>query len=248
MARSTSLMFDELAPYYDVWLEEKDYRAETARLATLARRYSRSTPRTWLDVACGTGRHLQFLREEFEVEGVDASHRMLEIARRRLPGVSLRSGDMRTFDLHREFDVVTCLFGAIGHLTAVTDVRRTFANFARHLTPGGVCIVEPWIQPSAFRDGLVHVMRHEGEGSILLRVAYSRRDGRTSEIECHYLVAEPGRGVRHFREVNRGVMLSRAEIVRIAASVDLRPTFLARGLTPGRGLLVAARRTPRTAP
>jgi SAM-dependent methyltransferase len=238
MARSGSVMFDELAPYYDEWLARKPYRGEGARLVSVARRYLRSTGRAWLDVGCGTGRHLDYLRATFEVAGVDASRRMLAIARRRLPGVPLRIGDMRTFDLHRKFDVVTCLFGALGHLPTERDVRLAIANFARHLRPGGVCIVEPWIQPSAFREGMVHVMERRTRGKVLIRLAYSRRRERQSEIECHYLVAATGVGVRHIQEVNRGALLSRGELARAARAAGLRPTFLARGLIGGRGLLV----------
>ncbi len=241
MSRSGSVMFEDLAPYYDAWLARKPYAREAAVLASVARRYGRSNGRAWLDVACGTGRHLQYLRRNFEVTGVDASHRMLAIARHRLPGVPLRRGDLRTFDLHRTFDVVSCVFGAFGHLRTETEVRVALSHLARHLRPGGVCIVEPWIPPSAFQDGSVHLMRDERPGRILLRLAYSRRRGRSSEVECFYLVAERGRGVRVVHDVNRGVLLSRAQLVRIARSVGLRPTFVARGLTPGRGLLVGVR-------
>jgi SAM-dependent methyltransferase len=248
MSRSGSVMFDQLAPYYDAWLKAKPYRREAARLATIARRYARSPGRTWLDVGCGTGRHLEYLRSSYQVTGVDASRRMLAIARRRLREVPLRQGDMRTFDLHRQFDVVSCLFGAIGHFSSVRDVHAALANFARHLRPGGVCILEPWIQPSAFRAGMVSLMHREEPGLVLVRVAYSRRRGRLSEVECHYLLAEEGQGVRHLREVNRGIMLSRTELVRIARTVGLRPTFLSEGLTPGRGLLVGVRTGRRLRP
>ena len=70
--------------------------------------------RTLLDVACGTGRHLEYLRSSFETEGVDADDAMLDVARARLRDVPLSVGDMRDLDLGRRFDVVTCLFSAIG--------------------------------------------------------------------------------------------------------------------------------------
>lgn len=117
----------------------------------MVRHLGRSEKTSWLDVACGTGRHLEFLRQKYSVMGVDGSREMLQIARRRLPGIRLVLGDMRSFRVHRRFDVVSCLFSAIGHLPSDRDVRATFANFERHLNPGGIAIVEPWIEPSAFR-------------------------------------------------------------------------------------------------
>jgi len=135
--------FHGLAKYYDAINDWKDYRRETERLETIARSFGRPGRTAWLDVACGTGRHLEFLRRRHTTVGVDGSREMLRIARRRLPGVPLVLADMHTFRLKRRFDVVSCLFSAIGHLRTKEDVRTTFANFARHLNPGGVAIVEP---------------------------------------------------------------------------------------------------------
>ena len=52
--------------------------------------------RTLLDVACGTGHHLSYLRDRYSVEGVDISDEMLQVARARLPDVPLHHADMRT--------------------------------------------------------------------------------------------------------------------------------------------------------
>ncbi len=161
--------FHELAEYYDAINDWKDYRVESERLETIARRFGRPGRTTWLDVACGTGRHLQFLGRRHSTVGVDSSREMLRFARRRLPGVRLVLGDMRTFRLNRRFDVVSCLFSAIGHLKTKEEVRTAFANFARHLNPGGVTIVEPWIEPSAFRSGMIHLRTHESPAVTVVR-------------------------------------------------------------------------------
>ena len=89
--------------------------------------------RTLLDVACGTGRHLEHLRSTFETAGVDADAGMLEIARARLPGVPLSVGDMRDLDLGRRFDVVTCLFSAIGFAHDLDVLGLATASLARHV-------------------------------------------------------------------------------------------------------------------
>ncbi|HUI38753.1 MAG TPA: methyltransferase domain-containing protein, partial [Thermoplasmata archaeon] len=83
--RSDVSQFYQLAKYYDPLNDWKDYRAESRRLIALARRWGRPQSTSWLDVACGTGRHLEFLRQRYATVGVDASPDMLRIARRRLP-------------------------------------------------------------------------------------------------------------------------------------------------------------------
>lgn len=233
--------FHELARYYDALNERKDYRRESNRLESIARRYVRSGRTSWLDVACGTGRHLEWLRSRHPVVGLDASHEMLRIARRRLPGVRLVRGDMRRFRLHRRFDVVSCLFGAIGHLRTEMEVRDTFASLGRHLHPGGMAIVEPWVDRSDWRSGGLYLRAYEGPALTVVRLASSSRSGRHWVIHWHFLVAEPGRGVRYVQETDRGLLLSRGRLVELMRQAGLEARFLDRGLTPGRGLLIGTR-------
>lgn len=245
MTPGRSLMFGRLARYYDVLYVAKDYRGECRTLESVARRWGRSSGRDWLDVACGTGKHLSFLRPHFNVVGVDLSRAMLRAARRRLPGVRLVVGDMRTFRLNATFDVVTCLFSAIGHLPSERGLGQTFANFARHLKPGGVAIVEPWIEPADFRVGSVHLVTHSDPDLKIARLASSGRRGNHTVVRYHYLIGERGRGVEHFEEVDIGLGVPRARLVELMRRSGLTARFLRGGLTSGRGLLVGVK--PRAA-
>jgi ubiquinone/menaquinone biosynthesis C-methylase UbiE len=243
-AANEPLMFHRLAPYYDDLVGGKDYRREVRALESIVRRLARSRGRRWLDVACGTGRHLSFLRRHYAVTGLDASREMLKVARRRLPGVPLVLGDMRDFRLDGPFDVVSCLYSAIGHLESERDLSATFANFARHLVPGGVALVEPWIDPADFRTGYVHLLTHQGPEVTVARMASSSRRGRRSVVRYHYLIGTPGRPVAHFEEESLGLLVARRRLLRLMRDAGLTARFLGRGLTPGRGLLVG-RKPPR---
>ena len=243
MGRAGPLMFHRLAPYYDELVGAKDYRREARTLEALARRYVRSGGRSWLDVACGTGRHLGFLRRRHVVTGVDVSPEMLRVARRRLPGIRLLRGDMRTLRLDETFDVVSCLYSAIGHLGSERELAATFANFARLLKPGGIAVVEPWIDPADFRPGFVHVLAHTGPTATVARMAVSSRRGRRSSVHYHYLVGRPGHPVEHFEEADPGLLVPRDRLVELLGAAGLRARFLRRGLTAGRGLLVGLRPT-----
>lgn len=227
-------MFRELAVYYDRLLGRKDTPAEVRLLERLV---SRPGARSWLDVGCGTGRHLELLRHRYEVVGLDRSAAMLRIARRRLPGVRLVRGDMRAFYLGRAFDVVSCLYSGIGHLRSTREVGASFANFARHLRPGGVCLVEPWIDPADFRPGFVQLVVDPDPKEPIARMAVSARVGARSRVRYDYLIGNR-RGVRHVRETVDGLLVRRAHLLALMRAAGLRATFLPRGLTPGRGLLV----------
>ena len=61
-------MFSQTAQYYDKIYSFKDYRAEVQRLQTLTGENCKSEGNSLLDVACGTGLHIEYLKEHFDVE------------------------------------------------------------------------------------------------------------------------------------------------------------------------------------
>ena len=89
--------FHASARYYDEVYGHVDYRAH-ALAVDAAVRANRLDARSLLDVACGTGRHLEVLRSRYdEVAGVDIDPSLVEIARSRNPGVEIHLGDMTEF-------------------------------------------------------------------------------------------------------------------------------------------------------
>jgi SAM-dependent methyltransferase len=130
-------LYSRSAEYYDKLYAKKDYEGEAARLAALIRERHPSA-RTLLDVACGTGRHLAFLKREFEAEGLDASRRILALARAANPDLRFRVGDMRRFRLGERFDVVACLFSSIGYMTRPSGLDAEYDE--RGLTGRGLYI------------------------------------------------------------------------------------------------------------
>ncbi|MCI4352171.1 MAG: class I SAM-dependent methyltransferase [Thermoplasmata archaeon] len=235
-------MYSDLAEYYDaVYSGKKDYRKESDRIVGLARRNGRSGGREWLDVACGTGQHIRYLSPRFRCTGVDASPQMLRIARRRNPGVRFVRGDMRSFRLRRQFDVVSCLFSAIGHVNTLSALRRTIECFVRHLKPGGVVLIEPWLTRKTFFAGRVHLLTVDTPDLKIARATYSMVHGSQSILRMHYLIAERGRGVRHtaIREVSG--LFDHSTTLRLLRNAGLQARFLRRGFLPDRGLFVGVR-------
>jgi SAM-dependent methyltransferase len=82
---------------------------------------------------------------------------MLEVAVGRLPGVPLHEVDMLTMDLGRRFDAVTCLFSSIGYAHTPERLQAAVATMARHLEPGGVLVLEPWLWPDMIREPLIRI-------------------------------------------------------------------------------------------
>jgi SAM-dependent methyltransferase len=184
--------YERSAAVYDVMnaARGKSYADEVATLLRLVRERVRDAA-SLLDVACGTGLHLVHLREELRVEGVEPHPRLRAIAALRLEGVPLHDGDMRTFDLGRRFDVVTCLFSAIGYMLTLDDLHAAIDRMAAHVSPGGLLVVEPWFHPEAWIDGLVMAESATAGDLAIARLSHSRREGHVSHFDFYWTV---GRG------------------------------------------------------
>ncbi len=197
------------AHYYDALLDAagKDYARESAVIRELVERYKRSAGRTMLDIGCGTGRHLEYLRETYTCEGLDIDRGMLAVASERCPGVRFHLADMIGFNLGKRFDVIISLFGSIAYLPTLQRYEQTIANFARHLSPGGVAIVEPWLRPSEWVDGQVAARFADLPEMKVARMHVSRRDDYTAILNFHYMVAMRD-GVRTFEETHRLLLMT----------------------------------------
>lgn len=224
-------MYRRDARLYDVEYAEKDYAGEAARLHELIQARS-PRARTLLDVACGTGRHLEHLRRWYGVEGLDADADMLTVARERLGDVPLHRADMRDFDLGRQFDAVTCLFSAIGYMCTVAGLAEAVGAMARHVTPGGVLIVEPWVTPDRWIEGHVFSLA----SGPLARVDRSWREDGLSILEQHYLLGGP-EGIQYWVERHELGLFTHEEYAEAFRAAGLAVEHDPDGLI-GRGLYV----------
>src|SRR6476661_5718577 len=130
-------MFDRIASVYDVMnrvmtvgMDER-WRSRAADLA--------GNPQRALDVATGTGDLAIELRSRgADVVGVDFSEGMLELARKKAPGIEFRTGNALALDFpDNEFDAATVGFGARNF----DDLDRGLSEMAPVVRPGGKVVV-----------------------------------------------------------------------------------------------------------
>ncbi|MBA3500295.1 MAG: methyltransferase domain-containing protein [Deltaproteobacteria bacterium] len=153
-----------------------------------------------LDVGCGYGRHaMELAARGFHVVGLDLSTPLLvrggEEAHRRGLQINFVRGDMRELDFEAQFDGAYCLFSTFGYFDDETN-KKTVANIARALKPGGRLMIEILNRDYVIADLPTRVW-WEGEGCVVLeevelnyfssRIAVNRSvvfdDGRQLEQE-----------------------------------------------------------------
>lgn len=109
-----------------------------------------------LDAGCGTGFDAVPLMElGCEVDGVDISPGMVEIARER--GVNARVGDLHDFDLGRAYPKVLCA----GPLEFCHSPGQVLHTLARHVAPHG-CLVALFPPPTLV--GRAYQLHHRRNG------------------------------------------------------------------------------------
>jgi SAM-dependent methyltransferase len=231
------LIYTDAARWYDAIYAHKDYAAEASNLHAFIAGHMQRPARTLLDVACGTGRHLAELQSWFEVEGADLNEALLGIAQARLPDVRLHRADMRSLDLARSFDVVTCLFSAIGYMTTLADLQAAIAAMARHVAPGGLMIVEPWWPPDNWIvDGKPRSVFIDQPDLKIARISLSGREQDVAVMEMQYLIGSAD-GIIHFREEHRMALFTAGEQIAAIQAAGLEAIHDPDGLN-GRGLFI----------
>src|ERR1017187_5990880 len=93
------ILYTDLARYYKLIYSWKDYQKEAVTIRRLIAKYKRSKGNDLLEVACGTGRHIQHLKDKFHVLGTDISARMVGLARQKFKGARFQRADMVTLNL-----------------------------------------------------------------------------------------------------------------------------------------------------
>ena len=231
-------MFSKSEKYYDeiYGAMGKDYFAEANKAHQFIQKYKHTEGNTLLDVACGTGMHAGLLSKYYKVEGVDLNANMLKVARKKHPKIRFHQGDMTSFDLGRQFDIVTCLFSSIGYMKTKGDLQKAIKNMVRHLLPGGVLLVEPWFTPEQWNPRRVSLILVDSPDHKIIRMSLGGQKGRLSLLEFQYLIGTL-KGIEHITEHHEFGLFTHEEYLDAFPSTGLKVIHNKKGVD-GRGLYI----------
>ncbi len=235
-------LYSGLAKYYDLIYHYKDYGKEARIIKGMIARYKLSGGKDLLDAACGTGKHLKHLNKWFSCSGLDISGEMLRIAKKRNKGIRFHRGSMIDFSLGRKFDVITCFFSAIGSVRTYENLERTITAFYDHLKPGGVILIEPWLDREMIDPKKQTMLQtYDSDETKVARMSSTEMKGSLSFLEMNYLIWEKGGPVIHVKDSMTLGLFDRNKTVGIMNKTGFRSKYLKRGLETGRGMLVGVR-------
>jgi len=133
--RTVQAAYDKLGPRFGEWGERIEGDPSERFLDELAGRMPSGG--RGLDLGCGDGAKIARLAHRFDLVAVDISEEQLGIARTRLPGATLLSGDFSAVDFGAAtFDAITAFY-SIMHIPR-EDHSALFGRIARWLKPGGL--------------------------------------------------------------------------------------------------------------
>jgi ubiquinone/menaquinone biosynthesis C-methylase UbiE len=232
-------VFTKTARYYDEIYSFKDYVQESERIHEAIENHLKTDGRDLLDVACGTGKHIELLSQWFRPEGLDVDEAILNTARERNPQVRFRVGSMETFDAGRTYDVVTCLFSSIAYMTTLGQMQKAVGNMARHVKPGGVLVLEPFLYPESYTPGFLHFLHVDEPDLKVARMSCSEQEGSVAVLNFHYLIGTP-EGVTHETERHELGLYTQTEYQEALEACRLTVDYDPVG-PMGRGLFVGVK-------
>ena len=234
-------MWGELAKYYDFLYAWKPYKKESETIHHLIKKNKKISGNKLLDVACGTGNHIQFLKKYYSITGVDLNKEMLKTARKKFSDVSFQQADMMSLHLKKKFDVITCLFSSIGYVKTYKNLNRTVASFAEHLKKGGVLITEPFFSEKTYHSGKPHATFVNEPDVKIARMNVSQKKGSLAILDFHFLIATK-KGIGVLRDKHELGLFDVESFLRILKNNGFQAKFLKNGLMKGRGLYVAVKK------
>ena len=182
-------------PYYHILYKERDETEAAYFMNRLMQFLNLPKGSEILDLACGKGRHAQYLNTlGYDVTGVDLSPESIAFAKQfENETLHFKEHDM-CLPFPKKFDAVVNLFTSFGYFENEEDNLRTIKAIKEEIKPNGfgvidflnVEFVKQHIVPSEVKivDGITfHINRKIEEGYIIKDIQFSHNDNEYAFVE-----------------------------------------------------------------
>lgn len=132
--------YEGISKIYDMMMLGVDYEGWADYILDVAKSMG-ATPKTALDLACGTGSTtIPLARRGLKMSGLDLSSPMLQIAEEKSKeagvSISYHCQNMLSMDFSKSFDMVVSFQDGINYLTGEGDFEKTGGKCQPHFEKG----------------------------------------------------------------------------------------------------------------
>lgn len=180
--------FYSLAKAYDIAFSDRYFDEETDFLIWCFDEFGDTQPEdkpAVLELGCGPANHArEFLHKGWQASALDISQEMLDYAAGKDGALKCEyiKGDMRSFSVDREYDLVINMMESITHIVTNEDMLMHFKSVAASLKEAGVYIIEtahPWhFFPDDEQNGWT-----SKEGDTEVEVLFGKPDDEYNSVE-----------------------------------------------------------------
>jgi SAM-dependent methyltransferase len=214
--------FKTISTYYDaLYVNEREYAPEAARVKELLAGHGVPSGTDLLVLACGTGGHLPFFKDDYHVSGLDLSEDMLGLAREKFPGIRFHLGNLVDFELDEDFDATICLYGSIGFVKTVDGLRASMKRIAAHLRPNGLALITPWSTAEEFQELIVVDAADRPDLKIARMEQVRLKEPGVVEVTFHHLLGKGNEVTYHQQSMEIG-LFSREDYLSAMAGAGLK--------------------------
>jgi len=214
--------FKTISTYYDaLYVNDREYAPEAAKVKELLTRHGVPSQADLLVLACGTGGHIPYFKDDYNVSGLDLSEDMLDLAREKFPDIRFHLANLIDFKLEMDFDAVVCLYGSIGFVKTVDNLRASLKRIATHLRPDGLALITPWSTVEDFRDLIVVDAADQPDLKIARMEQVRLKEPKIVEVTFHHLLGKNNDVTYHKQSMEIG-LFSREEYISAMTDAGLQ--------------------------
>jgi len=214
--------FKTISTYYDaLYVNDREYAPEAAKVKKLLTRHGVPSQADLLVLACGTGGHIPYFKNDYNVSGLDLSEDMLDLARKKFPGIRFHLANLIDFKLETVFDAIICLYGSIGFVKTVENLRASMKRIAAHLRPNGLALITPWSTVEDFQDIIVVDAANQPDLKIARMEQVRLKEPQIVEVTFHHLLGKNNEVTYHKQSMEIG-LFSREDYLSAMTDAGLK--------------------------
>lgn len=133
---NTGELYDKIANWWQAHLVGSDYGMKQLELALQFVQHKNSA----LDIGCGSGGRMidKLIQDGFEVTGIDASSKMIELAQKKHPESEFLNENIITWETDKRFDFIIA-WDSLFHLP-LNEQKNVLNKICEMLNPEGIFI------------------------------------------------------------------------------------------------------------